>query len=77
MTMSQRSRSEIFQNNSVFNTIADIIMMGPTSTDPILVDRMRVIFAFIVFLMSCYFKCSVALPQSALGWSAVCDCGIS
>ena len=24
-----------------------------------------------------YFKCSVALPHGALGWSAVCDCGIS
>ena len=26
-------------------------------------------FAFIVFLMSCYYKCSVALPHGALGWS--------
>ena len=23
------------------------------------------------------YKCSVGLPQGALGWSAVCDCGIS
>ena len=27
--------------------------------------------------MSCYFKCPVALPRSAVGGSAVCDCGIS
>ena len=26
--------------------------------------------------MSCDFKCSVALTHSAVGWSAVCDCGI-
>ena len=33
--------------------------------------------AFIVLRMSCYCKCSVALPGGAMGWSAVCDCGIS
>ena len=27
--------------------------------------------------MSCYCKCSLALPHGAMGWSAVCDCGIS
>ena len=25
----------------------------------------------------CYYKCSVALPHSAMGWFAVCDCGNS
>ena len=25
----------------------------------------------------CYYKCSVTLPQPAMGWSAVCDRGIS
>ena len=34
-------------------------------------------FAFIVLRMSFYCKCSVNLPHSAVGWSAVCDCGIS
>ena len=34
-------------------------------------------FAFIVLRMSCYCKCSVTLPHGAVGWSAVCDCGIS
>ena len=35
------------------------------------------LFAFIVLQMYCYYKCSVALPHGAVGWSAVCDCGIS
>ena len=34
-------------------------------------------FAILVLLMSCYCKFPVALPCCALGWSAVCDCGIS
>ena len=34
-------------------------------------------FAFNVFLMSCDSQRYVALPHSAVGWSAVCDCGIS
>ena len=33
--------------------------------------------AFIVLRMSCNCVCSVALPRGAVGWSAVCDCGIS
>ena len=27
--------------------------------------------------MFCYCKCSVALPQGDVGWSAMCGCGIS
>ena len=34
-------------------------------------------FAFIVLQMYCYYKCSVALPQCAVGVSLVCECGIS
>ena len=34
-------------------------------------------FAFIVLRVSCYCKCSVALLPVAVGWSSVCDCGIS
>ena len=33
--------------------------------------------AFVVFRMSCYYKCSVTIPQGALGWSVLCECGIS
>ena len=29
------------------------------------------------FWMSCYCKYPVALPHGAVGWSAVCDCGIT
>ena len=34
-------------------------------------------FTFIVFLMSRDYKCSVVLPHGAVGWSAICDFGIS
>ena len=27
--------------------------------------------------MYCYYKSTVALPHGAVGWPAVCDCGIS
>ena len=33
-------------------------------------------FAIIVLQMYCYYKCSVALPHRAVGWPAVCECGI-
>ena len=33
-------------------------------------------FAFIVLQMYYYYKGSVALPHGAVGWSAVCECGI-
>ena len=34
-------------------------------------------FAFIGLQISCYYKCSVALPHGAVDCSVVCDCGIS
>ena len=34
-------------------------------------------FAIIVLQMKCYYKCYVVLPHGAMGWSVVCDCGIS
>ena len=33
-------------------------------------------FTFIVFYMSCYNTCSMALPHGAVGCFAVYDCGI-
>ena len=40
--------------------------------------RNLVVLLLIISLqMYCYYKCSVALPHGAMGWSAVCDCGIS
>ena len=32
---------------------------------------------FVCLLCVLCFYCSVALPHDAVGWSAVCDCGIS
>ena len=34
-------------------------------------------FNFTLFLMHCDSQCSVTLPHAAVGWSAVCYCGIS
>ena len=34
-------------------------------------------FAIVVLQMYCYYKSNVALPHGAVGWSTVCDCGIS
>ena len=34
-------------------------------------------FALIVLQMSCYCKWSVTFPHGTVGWSAVCDCGIT
>ena len=44
------------------------------SSFAIIVKRKRKLVALL--LMYCYYKCSVALPHGAVGWSAVCDCGI-
>ena len=44
----------------------------------IILNRKReLVVAFIVLRTSCYCKCSVTLPHGAVGWYAVCDCGIS
>ena len=44
----------------------------------IILKRERVCcFASVVLRKSCYCKCSVTLTHDAMGWSAVCDCGIS
>ena len=40
-------------------------------------NRKLVAKAIIVLQMYCYYKCFVALSNGAVGWSAVCDCGIS
>ena len=43
----------------------------------ILMGKTEACFALFVFLASCGCYCSAALPHGAVGWSAVCDCGIS
>ena len=47
------------------------------SSFAIILTRKKELVAFVVFQMSCYCKCSMALPHGAMGLSAVCDCGIS
>ena len=34
-------------------------------------------FALIVFQVSCDCQCALPLPNGIVGWSAVCECGIS
>ena len=44
----------------------------------ILKSRRKLVALTIIFLqMNFYYEYSVALPHSAMGWSAVRDCGIS
>ena len=31
--------------------------------------------SWLLLQMYCYYKCSVTLSHSVVGWSAVCDCG--
>ena len=45
------------------------------SSFAIILKRKKKLVALI--LLSCYCKCSVALPRGAMCWSAVCDCGMS
>ena len=39
-------------------------------------ERELVALLLSIFLMYGDCKCSVALPLDAIGWCAVCDCGI-
>ena len=45
----------------------------------VVLKRKRKLVALLLFYRSivAMYKCSEALPQGAVGWSAVCDCGIS
>ena len=53
---------------SCFVSIYTIILIGKQRAD---------CFALTVYLMSYDSRCSVALPLSTLGWSAIFHCGIS
>ena len=48
-----------------------ILLYVPSSFAIILMGKRKLV----VFLVSC--DCYVALPRGAMGFSAVCDCGIS
>ena len=51
------------------------------SSFAITLKRKRKLVALLLLSYRCivtlYYKCSVALPRGAMGWSAACDCGIS
>ena len=44
---------------------------------PSLMGRESWLFTLNIFLVSCDSKCSVDLHHGAVGWSAMCHCGIS
>ena len=51
------------------------------SSFAIILKRKRKLVALLLLsyrcTVYCYYKYSVALPHGAVGWTAVCDCGIS
>ena len=62
---------------SVFVFVLVYITLCPFKCCKHLEEEMRAgSFALTALRMSCYCKCSVALPHGAVGWSAVCECGI-
>ena len=42
-----------------------------------ILKRKRKLVALLLLQMYCLYTYSVAFPHGAVGWSAVCDCGIS
>ena len=63
---------------SVFIFVSVCITLSPFYFCNHLAEEERAgCFAFVVLRMSWFSKCSVALPGGALGWFAMCDCGIS
>ena len=46
------------------------------SSFAVIFEGKKELIAFLVLRVSCYCKCSVILPHGAVGWSALCDCGI-
>ena len=52
-------------------------LLSVHSSFAIILKRKRKLVALLVLQMYCYCNCSMALPHGAVGWSAVCDCGIS
>ena len=61
--------------------LVNVLLFGtlcPSSFAIILMGEERACWSTLtVFLVYCDSQCSVALPHGAMGWSVVCDCGIS
>ena len=45
----------------------------------LILKRKKKLIALLLFVlqMYCYYKFSLDLPNGAVGWRAVCDCGIT
>ena len=53
-------------------------LLGGHSSFAIILKRERKMVALLLLSYRCIVtKCSLALPHSTLGWSAVCDCSIT
>ena len=50
-------------------------LLNVHSSFAIILKRKKKLVAFLPLSYS-YYKCSVYLPHRAVGWSAVCECGI-
>ena len=54
------------------------VLLCVHSSFAIVLNRKRKLVTLLFCLtMHCYYKCSAALPHSAMGLSVMCDCGIS
>ena len=47
------------------------------SSFAIILPKKKELVILLCALLSCYYYCSVFLPNSGVGWPVVCDCGIS
>ena len=61
----------------MFGPYFDFGTLCPSSFAIILMGKIADCFALTIFQISCDSQCYVALPNGAMGWSAVCGCGIS
>ena len=56
----------------------NLTLLCDLSSFAIILERKRELVALLYCLTDILLlKCSVTLPHGAVGWSAVCDCGIS
>ena len=53
------------------------VVLGVLSSLAILLLRTREMLALFSFTVRCCCPCSVSLPHGIIGWSTICDIGIS
>ena len=61
----------------LFLSLFCYVLLRVHSSFAIILKWKRKLVALLLLQMYCYYKSSVALSHSAMGWSAVCDCGVS